>query len=218
MKTTREILNLDPISTVESFIGKNHKDWDWEAEGKEAFAFSMEWNAYKRNHLKRVKDTYFGISWGEFKGILDEEGFVCGYRKEFHGREHIEEEVIYFHEAKGLIVFADSYRGKSINSAHLYGEVYSKELTGDQWTVLQGFSMSSNGDGTISFSLDMREGFRNRLNDLSEVFEFSKTWSTEPFMWFMNYMETNKDSNRYRIVTKGKIEEALPGVKKIIYG
>ena len=93
-------------------------------------------------------DTHFDITWIDFIEIAKAYGFKSGYCQKFTGTawscEGVEEEeIIFFHEEKGLILHAESYSGKSVNSAHVYGEVkIGDKLEEKQWYSL---SYCSNG-------------------------------------------------------------------------
>lgn len=220
---TNRILNLDPVATAEELLGKRHEAWDTE-ESMAALGLALATGQAKAAHLKAIGDTYFNITWVDFIEIVKAYGFKSGYRKKFagsgwSGKEVEEEEIIFFHEEKGLILYAESYDGKSVNSAKVYGEVkIADNLEAKQLEALNGCSHGSNGNGTIYFDVDVREGFCFHLNALSKAFEFSKIWSKPPFLWFLNYMETHVESSNYKEVSKQKIYACTPEVRKIIFG
>lgn len=68
------------------------------------------------------------------------------------------------------------------------------------------------------FDVDVREGFRFHLDALSEAFEFSKSWSKVPFLWFLNYMDTENKNYSYEKINMQKIVASTPEVYKIIFG
>ena len=104
-----------------------------------------------------------------------------------------------------------------MNSAKVYGEVrIGDKLEANQWEALNGCSHGGNGNGTMHFDVDVREGFRFHLDALSEAFEFSKSWSEVPFLWFLNYMDTKDKNYNYKKITKQKIDACTPEVRKII--
>lgn len=223
-ETTKNILNFDPVATAEDLIGKRHKDWDVE-EGKSALGLVMLANQSKREHLERLGDTHYGITWKDFIEIAKAYGFKCGFCQKFIGtgwsdeKGIEEEEIIFFHEEKGLILHAESFDGKSVNSAKVYGEVKINEtFTENQCDALNGCSHGGNGNGTMYFNVDVREGFRFHLDALSEAFEFSTSWTKVQFLWFLNYMDTEKKNYNYEKINKQKIKACTPEVKKIIFG
>lgn len=224
-ETTKNILNFDPIATAEALIGKRHEDWDVETDGMAALGLAMVTNQSKREHLESIGDTHFGTTWQEFIEIAKAYGFKCGFCHKFIGtgwsdkKGVEEEEIIFFHEEKGLILHAESFDGKSVNSAKVYGEVKINEtFEENQWDALNGCSHGGNGNGTMHFDVDVREGFRFHLDAVSEAFEFSTSWTKVPFLWFLNYMDTKKKNYNYEKINKQKIKACTSEVQKIIYG
>lgn len=221
---TKNILNFDPVATAETLIGKQHEDWDLKTDAMAASVLAMATNQAKADHLKSIGDTHLGITWIEFIEIAKAYGFKSGYCQKFTGtgwsdKGVEEEEIIFFHEEKGLILHAESFNGKSVNSAKVYGEVkIGDKLEENQYEALNGCSHSGNGNCTMSFNVDVREGFRFHLNALSEAFEFSKSWSTLPFLWFLNYMDSKDENYDFKKITKLKINTSTSEVKKIIFG
>lgn len=218
-ETTKNFLNFDPIATAETLIGKRHEDWNIETDGLAALRLAVAANQAKANHLKSISDTHFGITWIEFVEFAKAYGFQISYYEKFTGRNEEEEEIIFFHEEKGLILHAVSYAGKYVNSAKVYGELKkSDKLTKNQQEALNGCSQSPINNNTMSFDVDVREGFRFHLDALSEAFEFSKNWSKVPFLWFLNYMDTKDENYNYEKITQHKIDACTPEVRKIIFG
>lgn len=201
-ETTKNSLNFDPIETTEALIGKRRDDCDVES----------------------VEDTHFGITWQDFIKIVKAYGFKCGFCQKFTGtgwsEECVEEEIIFFHEEKGLILYAESFDGNSVNSANVYGEVKLNDgkLEKSQWDALNGCSNAGNENGTMHFHVDVRKGFHFHLDAISEAFEFSTSWSKVPFLWFLNYMDTEDKDYNYEKINKQKIAACTPEVRKIIFG
>lgn len=169
---------------------------------------------------KSIKDTDLLISWVDFIEIAKAYGFKSGYCHKFIGEfpkdtPIEEEEIIFFNEEKGLILYAESFNNH-MNSAIIYGEVKSKHK--NSFDALNGCSFGSNKNGTIHFFVDVREGLRRHLDRLSDAFEFSKSWSETPFLWFLNYMDTKDENYNFKEITKKKIESSSPEVKHIIFG
>lgn len=222
-ETTKNILNFDSVAIAEALIGKRHEDWDVETDGMSALGFAMLTNQFKKEHLESIGDTYFGITWQDFIEIARAYGFKCGFCQKFIGtgwsdeKGIEEEEIIFFHEEKGLILHAESFGGKSVNRAEVYGEVKINEtVTENQWDALN--NCGDNGNGTMHFHVDVREGFRFHLDAISEVFEFSRSWTKVPFLWLLNYMDTKKKNYSYEEINKQKINACTPEVQKIIFG
>lgn len=194
---TKNILNFDPIATTEALIDKRHEDWD----------------------IESIDDPHFSTTWQNFIEIARAYGFKCSFCQKFMGTGIIEEEIIFFHEEKGLILYAESFGGKSVNSAKVYGEVKIDEiLTKEQRNALHGCSYGNNGNGTMHFDVDVQEGFHFHLDAISEAFQFSTSWTKVPFLWFLNYMDTKKKNFNYEKINHKKIKACTPEVQKIIFG
>lgn len=144
---TKNILNFDPIATAETLLGKRHEDWDTKTDGMAALVLAVTTNQRKVEYLKSIGDTYFGITWIDFIEIAKAYGFKSGYFQKFTGTGRSnkgveEEEIIFFHKEKGLILHAESYDGESVNNANVYGEVkIGDKFEKNQWEALNGALM-----------------------------------------------------------------------------
>ncbi len=218
-KKTKDILNFDSVAFAEDLLGKRHEDWSTE-DGMAALGLAILTNQAKSDHLKSIGDTHFGTTWIEFIEIAKAYGFKSAYHQKFIGDNFMEEEeILFFHEEKGLILYAESFNKKSVNTAEVYGEVkIGDKLEKNQFEALNGCSSGNNGNGTMAFNVDVREGFCFHLNALTEAFEFSKSWTKVPFLWFLNYMDTKGPNYNYKKITSEKIDACTPEVKKIIFG
>lgn len=221
-ETTKNFLGFDAIATSETLLHKHHEDWS--SEDKSAvLKFVIATNQVKNAHLKSIGDTHFGISWIEFIEILKAYGFKESYCKKFTNIDFCnysteEEEIIYFHEEKGLILHAESYR-KIVNKAKVYGEVkVGESLNDNQLKAMNGCSHVYNDNGTMQFSVDVREGFRFHLDAISEAFEFSKNWTKVRFIWFLNSMDYKIKNYDYEEINNLKINACTPEVRRIIFG
>ncbi len=231
-ETTKKILESDPVAMAEAYLGKPHEEWDPCTDGMVALQFAAATSTQKRKHLEEQGDTHFSISWIKFIEIAKSLGFENGLTKAFVGTsswedtKRDEEEIIFFHKEKGLILHAVSFTcggERSVNSAKVYGEIkIGENLSDNQWNALHGCSHGGTGHGTMEFNVDVREGFRHHINAISEAFEFVQNWTQVPFLWFLNYTEEHSlpDSfgdKTYEKITKKKIKACSPEVSKIIY-
>ncbi len=181
----------------------------------------------KKARLKRLGDTYVGITWHDFIESAKAYGFKCGFRQKFTGsglseeKSFEEEEIIFFHEEKGLILYAESCEETSVGDVVVYGEVKADHRNEKQIKALEGSSNCGNRNGTWSFKFKLKDGLHLYLNAVSEAFEFSKTWRSPHYLLFLNYMDWKKhnsfDSDVDEI-TNQKIAACTPEVRKIIFG
>lgn len=173
-------------------------------------------------HVKSIADTKPGTTWQEFIEIAEAYGFKCGLRQNFTGNARqggIEEEIIFFHEEKGLILYAHSYDQTCVNDAMVYGEVRIKEeeLSAKQLHAL--YRPYVNENNTCSFSVQVVYGLFSHLDAISEVCEFSKTWSTKnTSLWLLNYMDVKVENHDREKINQHKIDVCTPEVRKIIFG
>lgn len=172
---------------------------------------------------KDIRDTYFGMKWTDFIEIVKGYGFKKGFFKNFIGDDCInEEEIIFYHEENGLILYAESYGGEIVNKATVYGEVRaSYMLTEKQRKSLDNCSYWFNRNGTMHFDIDVRKGLRFHLDVLSKAFKFSKSWTKVSPMQLFNYMDEKSKNFNYKEIdkiNKQKLEESTPQVRKIIFG
>ncbi len=176
-------------------------------------------NEIKASNPKETGDTYFEISWKDFIEIITKYGFKCAYKKNFMGTNNVEEEAIFFHAGKGLILYASTVNGNLLYNAHVYGVLRLenvRKLTNEQCNALDYCVHNSNGLGYIYFDVDAREGLLYRLKALSGAFSFSRRWNKKPFLFFINYMDKKDQNFNYQEITDRKIDSCTEEVRLII--
>ncbi|MBE5821974.1 MAG: hypothetical protein E7311_05260 [Clostridiales bacterium] len=152
--------------------------------------------------------------WQDFINWATVEGFKIGYTNNFEynllGAKSLEEEIIFFNEEKGLILYATSFRGV-VNSASLYGEFHSESYPE---LAFQFRTSEWKDDGTFIFELDATS-MQWLLRMISDQYVFSKKWKHKKFLWFVNYVETKEEYDPEQINNK-KLMFAAPEVRRII--
>lgn len=219
-EVTKNVLKFDPLAMSEVVTGKRHEEWD-EDEQLNALGACMFANDVKKDYLKSIGDTYFGIKWQEFLDLITTYGFIQGYSEDFidgkGGNTKTEQMVLYYHKEKGLILHAESYSDKtSINSAKVYGELTCAEPTQEQWKALTGFSHGALCEGNVDFNVDGREGLLFHLETVSSSFELNQRWNKIPFLWFLNYTDTRNKGYDYKALTEKRILASTQEIKDII--
>jgi len=68
-KRTEQILTHDSLAESEKILGNKH--WSEFNDFEQAFSMLkfMEDNQVKNTHLKSINDTYWGMTWDEFKNL-----------------------------------------------------------------------------------------------------------------------------------------------------
>lgn len=164
------------------------------------------------------------ISWDTFLQSTFALGFEPGLHKQFvgHGAKRTsnvnEEEVILFHKEKGLIIYAETFGGRNMGRAVIYGEVKGK-LRGKE-NLTKYFSKMKTGDGIIAFAMRVSKNFQEFGQILEKMFQnftFVENWEIGFETNFLNYEEREHHQSNTQI-TEQKIQESCPEVRRIIYG
>lgn len=243
-KDLNKKLNIDPIADVEKILNKHHSEFNKE-DGLLSLSYAAMVNKSKGEHLKRLRDTYFSMSWNELLNIITNFGFVKGLQYEFdynaYGESNKEEAILYYHPTKGLVLWATSWGNKtSVNGGTLYGQVKSKEdisyetktnRWGDSWdqiimtdTLRKGIDSLdrcshgayANIEHGIEFSYDIREGLINRIEQIGEHLEFLTEWNNKQFLWFLDYTEDEVEDYDYRERTLDKLKKSTEELQQIV--
>ena len=219
MDKTSEILQHDSIAETERKLNKNWQEFD-ELENFDMFGNFVRDNQIKENHLKLIGDTYFNMSWTEFKNKLESYGFILGLKYDIVHENNIDEVIIYYHKEKGLIVFADSYfNKKNVNSGNLYGEIQasSKEDCHNVYNWMSTGGCINKDSLIFETQQDVREGLFHKLSMLESAGKFLPIWTNKNrFLWFVDYIENKVENYDYKKISHDKIMKCPKEVQEII--
>jgi len=212
---TESILTRDSLAETEQILGGKHWSQFNDFENALSFVLFARDNEIKEKHLKSLGDTYFGMSWDEFKTLIKERGFVEGYSYEIEytgwSEPTKEEMCIYYHPIKGLIIWAESFNGTTINGGTLYGEIQSYEGEENRETIWKWLSTGGCRDaekGIFSTSHDIREGLFSKLDTLESAGKFLNRWTDKKrFLWFVDFNEEDIKDYDYKEITREKIKK-----------
>ena len=157
------------------------------------FNRTMEDEVSRHLHFLLSNDSYISICWEDFDEIVTDYGFKQGYFHEFRGEDSaLEKEALYYLEDKGLIVYAFTKGGISVDAANLYGEIcnapYDFMLSHHQH--LKGcWHFYHSQPKTIEFFIDIREGFKLKTDTIITNFELNPNWKSHQLFSFLNYWE-----------------------------
>jgi len=220
-KTTEDFLRSDPIDEVEKMLGnKFSQDFN---SGELAFllSYSATSNNMKNEHFKSIEDTYFRMTWIEFKNLIKLKGFIPAMEYDFKDdNNQVNEFILYYHKEKGLVICATSYSNKtSVNGGDLYGEIQANDKESG-YTIFQWLSTGGIIDKEkliFSTSHDVREGLFSKLEILESAGKFIPKWiSTNKFLWFLDYTEKNKKDYDYEMISQSKIDKCPNDFRMII--
>jgi len=223
-KRTEQILTHDSLAESEKIFGNKH--WSEFNDLEQAFSMLkfMEDNQVKNTHLKSINDTYWGMTWDEFKNLIKQKGFTPAleYDLIYNGWNEptTEEAIIYYHLSKGLIIWATSFSNKtSVNGGTLYGEIQanSKESENIIWKWLSTGGCIDSDNMIYETSHDIREGLFNKLQTLESAGKFLPKWNNKDrFLWFVDYVENDSEGYDYKEITKNKIKKCPKEFQNII--
>lgn len=223
---TENILMKDSLGETEKMLGGKHWSQFDDFENGLVFVSLARDNKIKKDHLKSLGDTYWGMTWYEFKNLIKERGFVEGYsyeleyRGKYDSHSTNEEIIIYYHPEKGLIIYAESFSNKtSINGGTLYGEIqaYDKEREPVIWKWLSTGGCRDVEKGIFATSHDIREGLFSKLDTLESAGRFLNRWTDKKrFLWFVDYMEDDVEGYDYKEITREKIKKCPKELQDII--
>jgi hypothetical protein len=222
---TESVLMKDSLGETEKILGGKHWSEFNDFENGLAFVSFAKDNKIKKDHLQSIGDTYWGMTWDEFKDLIKERGFIEGYSYEIEYKgwsEPIQEEMcIYYHPEKGLIIWAESFNNKTtINGGTLYGEIQAYEGEENRHTIFRWLSTGGCRDaekGIYTTSHDIREGLFSKLDTLESAGKFLNRWTDKKrFLWFVDYNEEDIEGYNYKSITKDKIRKCPKEVQDII--
>jgi hypothetical protein len=160
------------------------------------------------------------MSWQEFKQLIIKKGFIPAMEYDIKHGDYIDEFIIYYNPAKGLIIKADSYWNKeSINSGTLYGEIQAnnKSCVGTIWDWISSGGLIDNENLIFTTSQDVRERLFSRLEELETVGKFLPKWTNKnTFLWFVDYVESKVDNYDYKKITKEKLLKCPKELQEIV--
>ena len=192
---------IDPIECAERALNKPFGEMNVR-EQWHVIAGMIDFNQTKRKIQKANKDTYFGMSWNDFKDLIKEHGFRILY-----SNVEKDEEII---AAKGgMILHAESY-GNSINGGDIYFQMNVENVTDEDFVKLRskiyncGFGLTPEKIFYIEY--DVREGLFNFLSKF-EGYEILPKWEYPQHIWLASYEDEHRLGYDFDTYTKVEINK-----------
>ena len=186
------LLKYDPLEHAEKIA----------AEGGDAqqigVGLHLIHNANLRNELALRDDTYYGSPWSDYKRVVDELGFKTEFFN-IHTTEEgeVEEEIIYVRE-DGLLIHAESSRGKVVNSSTIYFNLQVSDRAMVWALPVSGhFHTQSYDEGKWIWvgNIDGRVALRHHLARLEGIGTPLREWVEAGHLWLLNYAESSSISD-----------------------
>ncbi len=168
---------------------------------------------------------YHVHTWEAFLEEAKKAGLEVGFFENYSGDglrkgdNHIKEEAIFFSRRKGIILYAYTFSGKTVNYAKLYGELQKQEtkLTEEQKRALRMFNHWQNAKSILSFSMDARQGVMESIKTLDQAFGFHSHWSIKQEIQFVNIVEKDgADMAMRERITEDKLSKCNPIIREIL--
>lgn len=210
----KKFLDFDVIDLAEK-ISKDE-------EGSMALGFVM--NKIKRKVIEREMkdrgDTYPRISFIDFRRILIDNDFKLIYEEEFQGKDYKDIQVIYWKDDEGLLLTADSYSGqKNVNSAKIYynwkSEIINASNVFELDITQNGCFLQMKPYPIWIGSYYANEALIYHLDGLRTYGEFIPEWVQTPFLWLLNYNDSDGEyeSYSYEEINKQKLAKIDPQIR-----
>lgn len=175
-------------------------------------------------------DTYDCMPWLDFIEVLKNQGFIEGYKNTYEMKDEYrdgivirkEQEVIYYHPDKGLILWASSHC-TTLHEGKLYGEVILTESKIEEIRNILAQNQCSRGplikndicQDHVRFSKDIRNNLIQTIKNIENVTSFSPRWNEYFLLTFVNHAETLNKCD-FKITTRSKIEKCPKRIQEII--
>lgn len=214
-----DALNYDPLYEAEKITGKSYKEDDTTlAVG----LFDHIGNVARKKALLLSRgDTYYGMPYEDLLHIAEKLGFVPILTENFVGRSYSNEPApnetftILWNAELGILMTAESYMGKDLNSGSIYYNL--KRKNEDSTEIWKYTSSGGMRNGIWVGHHDIREGLKAKIEGMKSVAEFLPVWTERPFLWLMNYMD-EKVGDSYKEINEERISRFPEEVQNAIRG
>lgn len=191
------LLQFDPLAEAESVTGLSYK----ESEETSALGvlLHMAHSKAKDKALQETGDTCYSNTLAQQIAVFEGMGFELVYSGKVEGTD----DSFYIYWRDGILLFFDTFRGK-LNS----GNAYFNYVSNDDWFFMPGFSGSCveyNSTVVKVGSIDVREGFRHRIESLEKKGTFLSNWVEIPFLWLLHHQDTKVEGYSYDDINKLRI-------------
>jgi hypothetical protein len=186
MNDIGELLRFDPLAQAERITGNEYKTDDETAHL--GMGIALLHNQRKNAALAASDDSHYGITFDGMVALMGRLGFDVVLTRTFAGRDAAETSLVLWHP-DGILGTLESYHGDHLNTAKVYYNVRPH----DEFLP---WSVTSSGQhrlGVWAGDHDAREGIRYNLDALREHGDFLSPWVARPWLWFLNYTDTDGD-------------------------
>jgi len=202
-KMVKGLMEFDPLAEAEKIVGEKSPC----AIGL-GFLFMQNQRRQLAELLTVLGDSYMQIKYHDFVALLGRNKFVRVYSEQFIGYDEQAEQYSVWWRPDGVLITAESYDGR-LNSSNVYYNWRTELQPGAafQFTSSGTWHGPVDGPGVWVGHADGREGLFTHLKALQENGAFLPAWVDQPFLWFLNYMETKDPNYDYEAINNRKIAQ-----------
>lgn len=210
------LLSIDVVTEAEKTT--KHKYEEHNLTQRLAALNFIKKNQKLAKELKANQDTYRSMRYLDFINTTMFEGFKPIYNESFSAKDgnKIVTEVllVLYHEAKGILLVAESFGGSMINSADMYYN-WVPNQTDKEW--IRGISTGEFDTTKIVWAgkHDVKEALKYKLDLLQRKGFFISQWVKRPHVWLVNYVEANATKD-YEAINQKKMKTFPEAVRKAI--
>jgi len=169
--------------------------------------------------LKANQDTYRSMRYLDFINTVMFEGFRPVYNesfsaKDYGGKSVTEVLLAFYHEAKGILLVAESFGGTMINSAEMYYNWVPNQMD-SEWIRAISSGEFEKTKVVWAGKHDIKEALKYKMDLLHRKGFFTPQWVKRPHVWLVNYVEANT-TKEYEKINQKKMSTFPEAVRKAI--
>ncbi len=212
-------LKVDSLDLAERVTGKSYKSDD--LTSALGLQIMMENNAHKQTLLIASGDSYYGMKYEEYISIVKNIGFELIFNKKFKSERHQceDQQFTFFHKGLGVLLDFDTFNVKRVNGSKIYynWNFGNTENWYDYRSSGHGYGYGKHGDTHIWIGdHDGREALIHNLNGLIEHGTLMPKWVERPFLWLLNYSDTEDKNYDYKKINEENISKFPKYVQEAI--
>jgi hypothetical protein len=216
-----QLLGYDALADAERRTGKDYKT---DPETLEfGLALAIMGNKAKADALKAAGDTHYGVGFQQTVEIYEDLGFQAVHRRHFQSRprdgERVTEQYLLLWHPDGILATLESYQGRSVNNSKIMYNIEFHQDT-DTWRIVSSGSFHGPsydaGNRVWVGDHDAREGLRHTVAKLRTAGTFLPQWKKRPFLWFLEYTQSDSTSAPYKAHAEQVISELPEHVRRAI--
>lgn len=146
--------------------------------------------------------------------LLEQAGFERVLDLPFTGHANRQEHLYVYAHRDGLILKLDTYYDR-INAADVYYN-WRPNMDSPGWWSLTSSGGPLQPDNIYPGHHDARWGLRHNLDRMRKNGPFASTWTADPFLWLLHYMDTKDETYDYKAINAERLKLLPDWVRAIV--